>query len=200
MNAPNRILLRLLLGISLTFVLTTHIVQGQVTRPGANLPPPIGTSHHVTGRVNKGECSISLNSAKLQVVEFWYTRTGAGNSTLVLPTHPTNGSRDPLSFQLTPLVQGRVLGEVTLTGDAATFDVQWLESAHSNRVPWAENVQNGRTGEITTAYRLLSLQVKFGTNTGMVAKIDPVPLISFFGTEIMKNVGRIKVGCFSISG
>lgn len=196
----NRLPPRFLFGISLALVMTTLTAQGQGIRKQPDLPSPIGIPHHATGRLEKGACSISLQNATLHVVEFWYTRTGADSTTLLLPTHPTNGSKDPLSFLLKPLVQGRVLGEGILTGDADTFDVQWLESASASRVPWAKNVLNGRTGENITAYRLLSLQVEFRTNPGMAAKIAPVPLISFFGKETLKNVGTIKVDCFSTGG
>jgi len=126
---------------------------------------------------------------------------GAGERTLVLPAHPTNGILDPLSFTGRTLEQGRVLGNVTLTGDATAFDVQWPEVPLSTRVPWIQNVQNGRTGDFITVYRLLKLQVNLGVNSGFFSKINaPVPLIMFFGTETTKNVGKIKVDCFSIGG
>jgi hypothetical protein len=92
-----------------------------VIQPRQELPLPLGTPHHVVGRVEKGTCPSSLNGATLQVAEFWYTLTGTGDRTLVIAAHPTNGILDPLSFTGRTLEQGRVLGNVTLTGDATDY-------------------------------------------------------------------------------
>lgn len=205
MNELNRLPLTLLFGMLLSLVLNTQMAQGQVIRPSPGLPAPpfelpdgIGTPHHVIGSVRKGTCPSSLYGATLQVEEFWYT---LANGTLMLPSRPTDGRLDPLSFQGRTLEQGRVLGKVILTGDATTFDVQWLEVPFSTRVPWVQNVQNGRTGDLISVYRLLKLQVNLRGNSGFFSRVNsPVPLIMFFGTETMKNVGTIKVDCFSIGG
>ena len=212
MDALNRLPLGLLLGILLAFVLTTQMAQGQVAPPGPKVVQPgpkiqgpqlPGTPHHVTGSVEKGACPRSLNGAGLQVAEYWYTPTGPGdNLTLVVPFQripPSGLSLDPLSFTGRPLVQGRVLGGVNLTGDAASFDIQWLEATSPARVPWVQNVQNGRTGEIITVYRLLRLTGSASAGYAFGVAL-PVPQIMFFGAETVKNVGRIKIDCFLIGG
>jgi hypothetical protein len=168
------------------------------------LEPPLfsrGTPHHVIGRVERGACSSSLAGATLKLTESWYTLATSGFPNLVLPARPPSGPLDPLSFTSRPLVQGRALGQVVLASNAENFDVLWLEVSISTRVPWVENVHNGRTGEIITVYRILKLDVSFPSNTNLVGIIPgPVPLIMFFGTETTKNIGTIKVNCFSAGG
>jgi hypothetical protein len=178
--------------------LAIPMAQGQ-PQPQRHLPPPVGQAHHVTGRIEKASCPNSLKGQKLQLKEYWYmlkTHAGDAHDHLVVPGDQS-GRVDPLTFTGRPLEQGRLLGEVTLTGDAASFDVQWNESAYSSRVPWTTNVQNGRTGEIITVYRLLTLELKI---ENFHSSLIPVPEIMFFGMETTKNVGTIKIDCVSLSG
>lgn len=196
MNRINCLPLKLLFGILLALAPITDMAQGQVVRPRPEISL-YGTPHHVIGRVEKGKCPIPLNGLTLQISEFWYTLTGNGDKNLILPSHPNNETLDPLRFTGRILEQGRVLGQMTLTADTSNFDIQWLEVPLSNRVPWVQNVQNGRTGDLVTVYRVLKLQVNAGVNSGFYSKVNsPVPLIMFFGTETIKNVGNVNVDCF----
>jgi len=198
MNALNRLTIRSFFCVFLALALSTNLAQGQTPRPRPQIPiPPVailGKPHHIVGEVEKGNwqegCPGSLTGARLQVVEFWYMLTA--DEKLVKP----DGA---LSFMTRPLEQGRVLGEVRLTGEKA-FDVQWSEQTSLTRVPWAKNVQNGTTGEIITVYRLLSLKVIMDPQSASGAFFDPVPFVMFSGTETSKNVGTIRVNCIFLSG
>jgi hypothetical protein len=153
------------------------------------------TPHHVTGAVQRGVCSSGLVGSAISVHEYWYEGGNAGPPIydLVLPgDHDATPYLDPLSFMGKPLVQGRRLGSATVAADG-TFDVTWSESANRGRTPWAINVLNGRTGERLTAYRVLALKIDLGQS--IVADLNPIPLITFFGTETTKEVGRLKVNC-----
>ena len=178
MNAMNRRPLRLLFCAFLAFDLNTHMGWAQPASPvlqpsGKKL---IGKTHHIVGKVEKGNwsegCPSSLTGAKLEVIESWYKLTA-----------------DRLVLQ----PGARVLGSVILTSEK-NFDVQWVETNWPTRVPWAKKAQSGGTGKITV-YRLLSLRVLMGPNSGSIT-LDPVPIVMFSGEETLKNVGTIRVDCF----
>ena len=202
LNSLNRLPLTLFAAL-LALVMTSPMGQSQPAQPvrtPPKLPSPVGKTHHVTGRVEKGTCEASLEGARLQVVEHWYALKGNGDITLVIPRGPGGGPSDPLSFNGRPLEQGRVLGELTLARDGVSFDVQWVEPAFPSRVPWATNVQNGRSGEMITVYRILSITLPRSPNSGFFMTPVTVPEIMFFGTETTKNVGTLKIDCLNVSG
>ena len=186
--------------LSIALAATVHAARTQLPvqspKPPPSLPTLGGTAHHVKGTLEKGACTSSLEQAVLKVVEYWYASPGTRD--LELPGTPTGVPYlDPLMFQGKPLVQGRVLGSLNLTG-ATAFDVTWSETAFAGRVPWVANAQNNRTGQTLPVYRLLRLEIAPGPN--VVGQIIPAPVISFFGTETTKEVGRVKVDCFLIGG
>lgn len=175
----------------------TPLHPGQTPQLPPQLPKPqiVGTAHHVKGTLEKGSCPLTLEDAVLSVKEYWYENDGKD---LELPGTPTGVPYlDPLMFQGKPLVQGRVLGSQNLAG-ATAFDVTWNEVATATRVPWVLNVQNNRSGQMLSVYRLLRLEVQPGPN--YLGQLNPTPLISFFGTETTKDVGRVKVDCIPIGG
>ena len=168
--------------------LAVSVANSQPLQRRLDVPEMIGTTHHVTGYLQKGTCS-SFFGATVRVSEFWYEAKSGDTSTLSLPT----GS---LTFTGRALTQGRVLGTAGLTsGDR--FDVQWTEPASASRVPWVVNAVNGATGETLSVYRILVLRVD--TNqSDLLGAVDPVPLIMFFGAETRKNIGSVKVDCYPV--
>lgn len=187
-------LLVAMLGISLVVFTTTDIVRAQTPVPKPSTSPPLqfaGSTHHVKGTAQKGDCPSTLAGMVLKVSEWWYGATGSNARDLALPA--LAGTLDKLTFNGSQLVQGRVLGSVTLTG-VGEFDVTWSEVATAARKPWAVSVQNVRTGATVTVYRLLRLEISGGTNLGAVIKTPPV--IQFFGAETTKDVGPVTVDCF----
>jgi hypothetical protein len=197
MNAVNRLPLRLLFGVFLAFGLNPPIARGQP--PGiqtpVKIPPVVGETHHIMGQLEKGTwpegCpNPALTGVKLIVVESWCVLK---DEQLVIPVDPANGNSDPLSFNNKPLLQKHILAETTLTGEK-NFDIHWAEANPLSRVSWAKNVQNGRTGQSITVYRVLSLRTGVLANQGSVS-LNPVPVVMFWGAETVKNVGTIRVDC-----
>lgn len=92
-----------------------------------------------------------------------------------------------------------MLGEVPLSDTSGDFDLQWGEAALGNRVPWLKDVVYEDANDPFTAYRILILEVAY-RDIGYVWEINPIPSITFFGTETVKNVGTLNITCSYLGG
>ena len=186
------------LGLSLAVLATTDIARAQTPIPKASVPStPLfaASTHHVKGTLELGNCT-TMENATLRLVEYWYVASGNAKRDLTIPYYM--GTNDRLLFNGKELVQGKTLGSVSAAA-AGDFDIQWSEVATAGRKPWAVGVQDQRTGETITVYRLLRLEVAVSVN-GYLGQIKTTPEIQFFGTETTKDVGPMKLECFIIGG
>ena len=186
------------LGVCLAILATTDVARAQTPIPKSSVPSaPLfaGTAHHVTGTLDLGNCT-QMETATLRLVEYWYAASGSGKKDLAIPYYM--GTNDKLMFNGKQLVQGNLLGSVGVLNSPA-FDITWSETATAGRKPWAVGVQDQRTGETITVYRVLTLELQTTTN-GYIGQVKTRPEIQFFGTETTKDVGVAKLECFIIGG
>ncbi|MGH7681075.1 MAG: hypothetical protein ACRENN_03710 [Candidatus Eiseniibacteriota bacterium] len=196
------------LGLCLAVLAAPHVPRAQAQLPFPTTPtfPEITMGpHHVTGTVELGNCGpgikgAGLNGAVLKLVEYWYVGSST-TSNLVVPAHGATldnlapmaepNIHDLFPAPGAPLVQGRVVSSVNLTG-AGAFDLTWSDIITPPNPP-SRRVLNQATGKTMTAYRMLKLEVTTGGNT--VGSIKTPPVILFSGTETAKDVGVVTVNC-----
>jgi hypothetical protein len=149
-------------------------------------------THHVAGTVDAQSCPVSA----LELREYWYV-LDANRQLMGLVAQNAANSARPLSLNGRRLVQGAVVaaGAVNAAGE---FDLTWSEAAWPERVPWLANARDDSSGASISAYRILVLDA--AGRSDMVLRLDPLPMITFFGGETVKRVGRAKVNCFSTGG
>ncbi|MGH7681074.1 MAG: hypothetical protein ACRENN_03705 [Candidatus Eiseniibacteriota bacterium] len=187
-----------MLGLSLAILVTADVAPAQTPIPKASVPsaPLLAAStHHVKGTLQLANCP-TMENATLRLVEYWYVASGNAKRDLIIPYYM--GTNDQLMFNGNKLVQGKTLASVSAAA-AGAFDMTWSETATAGRKPWAVGVQNQRTGETITVYRLLRLEAAVSVS-GFLGTIPATPEIQFFGTETTKDVGAVKLDCVIIGG
>lgn len=187
------------LQIFLLFSGGASLANAQILPDLTDTPSLLTKPHHVTGYVERGRCNYLPEPSKLRIVEYWYVTPTSKLHDLVIPVDPANGKFDPLYFNGRNLQQKRVLGEAPLSFENANFDITWSEVAFPTRIPWTRNIQNGRTGEYTTAYRILMVQAA-SDQSGYLVKAQNKPELMFYGSETSKYVGMTRIDCVLIGG